>query len=246
MIGPHVRLGPGTQLHSYVIVEGRTTLGARNVVYHHATLGQPPQDLKYDGSPTELVIGDDNIVREHCTLHLATQADGGPTRIGSGNLLMAGVHIAHDSRIADQCVLSVNVVLGGHVYVHDHAIISGGAAVRHYVSIGRHAMVGGLSGVVHDVPPFMIADGHPARVRAVNRVGLRRRGFSADQIHQLKAACLSLWGRHTRKTDTFASALDAMARDTTSGSLVEELCRFVRATADSGCGRQADPERGAP
>ncbi|MAE61011.1 MAG: acyl-[acyl-carrier-protein]--UDP-N-acetylglucosamine O-acyltransferase [Planctomycetaceae bacterium] len=246
IVGPEARLGPGTRLHSYVVIEGHTTLGARNEIFTHATLGQPPQDRKFDGSPTQLVIGDDNIFREHCTVHLATQYSPQATRIGSGNLFMASAHVAHDSWIGDRCVLAVNVMLGGHVHVHDHAIISGGAAIRHYVTVGRHAMIGGLAGVVHDVPPFMIADGHPARVRGANRVGMRRCGFEADEIDRVKQAYLALWGRRARKAEPIATPLARLTRRAAGDPLVDELCRFVAASASSGCGRQMGPERAQP
>lgn len=188
VIGPDVTIGRATRLIAHVSVFGKTVIGEGNVIWPQATLGGDPQDLKYAGEDVELIVGDQNDIRENVTINRGTGNGGGKTTVGNNNFLMACSHIAHDSHIGSHCVISNNVMLAGHITVGDHAIISGGAALTHYVTVGQYAFIGGLAGVVHDCPPFMLSDGHPSRVRNVNTVGLKRHRFPEETIGHLKIA----------------------------------------------------------
>jgi UDP-N-acetylglucosamine acyltransferase len=188
VIGPRVTLGAGTRLISQVVILGRTTLGQGNTVWPHVTLGGDPQDLKFHGEDTALTIGDHNDIRENVTIHKGTAAGEGMTRIGSENLLMVGCHVAHDGRVGDHCILSNLVQLAGHVHIEDHAIVAGCSAIHHFVTVGSYSLVGGMTRIVHDVPPFMVVEGNPSRVRGVNLVGLHRHRFDPAGIENLKVA----------------------------------------------------------
>ena len=182
LIGPHVRLGEGTVIGPHCVIEGHTTLGRDNRVFQFASIGAMPQDMKYAGEPTRLQIGDRNTFREFVTVNTGTVQDEGVTRIGSDNLLMAYVHIAHDVRLGHHCVLANNATLAGHVQVGDWVTIGGLTGVLQRMRIGAHAMIGFQAHVAQDVPPFITADGHPLAARAVNVTGLKRRDFSAGRI----------------------------------------------------------------
>jgi UDP-N-acetylglucosamine acyltransferase len=184
-VGRHVCIGEGTQLFSHVAIHNRTTLGRNNRVWSGAVLGADPQDLKFKGEPAELIIGDNNDLRECATIHIGTQNGGNVTRVGSDNLIMAYVHIGHDSMIGSHCVIANAVQIAGHVHLHDHANIGGAAAVHHYVTIGQYSFIGGMTRIIHDVPPFMIVEGNPSRVRGVNQIGLTRHRFPEEQINRL-------------------------------------------------------------
>jgi len=195
LVGAEVTLGDGVRLVSHAVVTGRTSIGAACEIFPFASIGHRPQDLKYRGEPSELVVGERNVIREHVTMNPGTEGGGLVTRVGNDCLFMVGAHVAHDSHIADRTILANNVLLAGHADIHDYAIISGGAAIHHFVTIGRYAFVGGNSGVVHDCPPFMISDGHPARVRSVNTIGLHRHHFPQDTLANLKQVCRLLYQR---------------------------------------------------
>jgi UDP-N-acetylglucosamine acyltransferase len=186
VIGPDVRIGAGTKIGAHCVVEGRTTIGADNHIFQFASIGAAPQDMKYAGEPTELVIGDRNTIREFVTFNTGTVQDEGVTRVGSDNWVMAYVHIAHDVRLGSHCVLANNATLAGHVHVGDWATIGGLSGVHQFVHIGAHAMIGFQGHVAQDVPPYMTVDGNPLAVRAVNLTGLRRRGFSNERIGVIK------------------------------------------------------------
>jgi UDP-N-acetylglucosamine acyltransferase len=188
VIGPHGVIGEGTVLHNHVTVMGHTALGARCQVFPGAVLGGPPQDLKYKGAPTTLEIGDQNILRECCTLNPGTELGGGRTLVGNQNLIMAYVHVAHDCRLHNQVVIANATQLAGHVHIYDGARLSGLAAVHHFVRIGRGAFVAGCAKLSIDVPPFTLAEGHPARIRTLNLEGLSRRGIAGDDLAALKKA----------------------------------------------------------
>ena len=170
------------------MIEGRTTLGARNRVFQLAALGAAPQDLKYAGEPTELIIGDDNQIREFTTLHVGTAGGGGVTRIGSSCMIMATAHVAHDCQIGNGVILANGVGLAGHVRIEDHVIFGGLAAVHQFTRIGRLAFISGGSMVVMDVPPFCTAQGDRAELTGLNNVGLTRAGVSAEIVSRLKVA----------------------------------------------------------
>jgi UDP-N-acetylglucosamine acyltransferase len=188
VVGPEVVLAEEVTLHSHVAVAGITRIGASTQIYPFASIGHAPQDLKYRGERTELIIGARNRIREHVTLNPGTEGGGGVTRIGDGNLLMVGVHVGHDCIVGSGIVMANNATLGGHVVVEDGAVLGGLSAVQQFVRIGRGAMIGGMSGVPADVIPYGMVVGERAHLAGLNLVGLRRRGVERDAIHGLRAA----------------------------------------------------------
>src|SRR5205085_11872501 len=168
-----------------------------NVFFPNCQIGAVSQDLKYRGESCPVIIGSDNSFRENCTVHMGTEDGGGATRIGDKNLIMVGSHIAHDCVVGSNCILANNVMLAGHVVVEDWVVISGGAASHHFVTFGKHAFIGGLSAITRDVPPFMVVEGHPSAIRGVNRNGLKRRGYTDEQIEPLKTAYRMLFSDTT-------------------------------------------------
>lgn len=195
-VGPYVviekgvRIGPGTEIKPHSVLTGPTTIGADNVIGPLATVGAPPQDLKYKGEDTELIIADNNQIREYVSIHRGTITGNSVTSIGSGNLVMGYVHIAHDCIIGNSAILANAVTLAGHVQVDDHAIIGGLVAVHQFSRIGSYSYIGGLSGISKDVPPFVIVSGtrKEMRISGINKVGLRRRGFDNDTLKKLDRA----------------------------------------------------------
>ncbi len=240
VVGPGVVVGARTRLDSHVVLTGRTTLGADNHLFSHVVLGGAPQDLKYEGEQTTLTVGDRNEVREFVTMHVGTANGDGCTTVGDDNLFMVGAHIAHDSHIGDRCVLANNVLLAGHITIEDFAVVSGGTAIHHYVTIGRYAFVGGNSGIVHDAPPFMVSDGHPARVRGVNLIGLHRHHFDPGIIDRLKYAYRLLYKREQGNQN---GAIDALEAELADDVWVRELCEFARRAAGSTHGRYRETLR---
>ncbi len=185
VVGPEVTIGRGTKLLNHVTLMGRVTLGQHNQIYPGVVIGGEPQDLSYRGEPTEVVIGDYNVLRETVTVNRGTMKEEGMTSIGDRCFLMAGCHVAHDCRLGDRIVMANATLLGGHVHIHDDATISGGVAVHHFATIGSFSFVSGLSRVLHDVPPFMLVEGTPTRPRCVNVVALKRNDFPDDIIKAL-------------------------------------------------------------
>jgi UDP-N-acetylglucosamine acyltransferase len=198
-VGAGVRLGDRTVLHHHATVEGRTELGRDCEVFPHACIGLKTQDLKYRGGNPGTRIGDANVFREFCTVHAAT-ADGDFTVIGSHNHFLAYTHVAHDCIVGDHVILSNNATLAGHVRVGHHVVMGGLAGAHQFCRIGDHAMIGGMSKVVQDVPPFLIADGNPAVIRSLNKVGLERNGFTAEQIETVKAGYRVLYRSGLNRT----------------------------------------------
>lgn len=188
IIGPRVKIGPRTRIGPHAVIEGDTQLGADNHVFQFAALGAIPQDLKYAGEPTRLVIGDGNSFREFCTVHIGTAAGGGVTRIGSKCLLMANSHVAHDVQLGDGCILANSAALAGHVVVQDRVIFGGLAAVHQFSRIGRLAFVSGGSMVTQDVAPYVTVQGDRAEVAGINTVGLSRAGFDEHQMARIKSS----------------------------------------------------------
>ncbi len=186
VIGAGVQLGEGSSVGAHAVIEGPTTIGRDNRIFAHASLGGAPQDMKYRGEPTRLTIGDRNTIREFCTFNRGTVQDGGTTRIGDDNWIMAYVHIAHDVQLGNHTILANNATLAGHVHVGDWVIVGGLTGVHQFCHIGAHAMTGFQSHVSQDIPPFMMAVGNPLAVRGFNAEGLRRRGFTAERIAQVK------------------------------------------------------------
>ncbi|MBL0148949.1 MAG: acyl-ACP--UDP-N-acetylglucosamine O-acyltransferase [Ideonella sp.] len=182
VIGAQVRIGSGTRVDTHCVIQGRTTIGRDNHFYPFGSIGGMPQDMSHDGEVTQLVIGDRNTVREFCTFNTGTRKEEGITRIGDDNWIMAYVHIAHDVRLGSHTVLANNATLAGHVHIGDWAFVGGLAGVHQFVKVGAHAMIGFQGHVAQDVAPYMTVDGNPLAVRAVNVVGLKRRGFTAEQM----------------------------------------------------------------
>jgi len=188
VIGPQVQLGRGTRLENNVTLMGRVTIGRHNHIYPGAVIGAEPQDVSYTGTDTRVLIGDHNIIREGVTINRGSEKEDGVTVIGDHNFLMAFSHVAHDCRLGNHIVITNASLLGGHVHVHDHAGLSGAVAVHHYTTIGSYSFVAGVSAVRHDVPPYMLAEGYPARPRCINVVALKRNNFSPEVIDCLAEA----------------------------------------------------------
>ncbi len=180
-----VRIGAGCEIGAHAVVKRFTSMGERNRVYEHATIGGEPQDVKFRGEPSRLRIGDDNLIREYATLHRAS-GEGAETRLGSRNFLMIGVHVAHNCEIGDDNIFANGAALAGHIRVEDHVFLSSNVGAHQFVRMGRYAMVGGKSKIVQDVLPFLITDGNPPFVRGLNSIGLRRAGFTPDARRVLK------------------------------------------------------------
>ncbi len=194
-VGPNVKIAKGTRLISHVVVEGWTEIGEDNVIYPFSVLGAIPQDLKYKGEPTRLIIGNKNTIRESVTLNLGTVGGGGKTQIGDHCLIMAYTHLGHDCIVGNHCIIANYGGLAGHVIVEDHAIIGGMVGISQFVRVGAHAYVGGQSGLERDVPPYAIVFGaRPTELKGTNIVGLRRRGFASDVIQKINEA-MKLWSR---------------------------------------------------
>jgi UDP-N-acetylglucosamine acyltransferase len=210
VIGPHVTVGAGTTIGAHCVIEGRTTIGCDNRIFQFSSLGAVPQDKKYAGEPTELLIGDRNTIREFCTFNLGVPGAGGVTRVGSDNWIMAYTHIAHDCRVGDHTTLANNTTLAGHVELGDWVFIGGLTGIHQFVKVGAHAMVGFASAVTQDVPPFMLVDGNPLAVRGFHLEGLRRRDFSAPRIAAIKQMHRLLY-RQGRKLEDARSAIEALA-----------------------------------
>src|ERR671916_360645 len=192
-VGPYavvedeVVVGEGCEIGAHAVVKKFTTLGARNRVYEHATLGGEPQDVKFRGEKSALIIGDDNLIREYVTIHRAS-GEGGETRVGSRNFLMVGVHVAHNCEVGDDNIFANGAALAGYITVEDHVFLSNNVGCHQFVRIGRHSMVGGKSKIVQDVLPFFTTDGNPPRVRGLNSIGLRRAGVTVEARRALKMA----------------------------------------------------------
>lgn len=188
IIGPNVEIGKGTVIQSHVVIKANTRMGEGNQVYQFASVGEDPADKKFAGEDTWLEIGDNNIIREGVTLHRGTGSGGYWTRIGSNNLFMAYVHVAHDCIVGNNTVFANNAGISGHAEIGDWAILGGYAGVNQFIKIGEHAMIGGMTHIGHDVPACVIVSGSPASVRSVNMVGLERRGYSKEQIRAIRQA----------------------------------------------------------
>jgi len=195
MIGAHVCIGAHTRIGSHCVIDGHTTIGADNVFYRYCSIGGAPQDKKYAGEPTRLIIGARNTVREYVTFNTGTVQDGGVTTIGSDNWIMAYVHVAHDCRIGDNVILANGVQLGGHVRVGDWAILGGLTGVHQFSHIGAHSMTGGNSSLMQDMPPYVLGAGNPCKPHGINVEGLKRRGFAAPVIAALREAYKLIYRR---------------------------------------------------
>ena len=224
VVGAEAHLEDNVVLESHVVVAGRTRIGARTRIFPFASIGHQPQDLKYGGESSELLIGPDNVIREQVTMNPGTQGGGMVTRVGAAGLFMVGAHVAHDCQVGDRVIMANNATLGGHVVVEDDAIIGGLAAVHQFVRIGRRAMVGGMSGVEHDVIPFGLVMGDRASLTGINVVGLKRGGFNRQQIGALQSAFDLLFAN----SGTMAERLTAIESDCTDDGPVGDLIAFLR------------------
>jgi len=233
VIGPYcvieegVNLGEGCHLQNHVTIAGPSRIGRGNRFFTHGSIGQQTQDLKYSGEPTYLEIGDDNCFREFVTVHRGT-APGGVTRIGGGGSFLAYSHIAHDCTVGNCVIFSNNGTIAGHVEVGDHAVIGGLTAVHQFCRIGRHALTGGCSKIVQDVPPFMIADGNPAVVRGINRVGMERHGFPEAAMKQIKEAFRLIYRSKLNVKQAIEEMQNSLPASPEIGQLVEFLSNSQR------------------
>ena len=225
VIGPKVVLGRSVVLKSHVVIDGRTRIGAGTVVYPFASLGSAPQDLKYAGEDSELIIGEHNVIREHVTMNPGTQGGTMKTVVGDHGLFMMASHVAHDCIIGDRVIMANNATLGGHVQVGDHVVIGGLAAVHQWVRIGDHAVIGGMSGVESDVIPYGRVKGERAFLAGLNLIGLERRGFGKDEIKNLQRAFNQLFGDE----GTMESRLEMVANDFQNIESVRSIIDFARA-----------------
>lgn len=228
LVGEAVVLGDGVRLLSHVVVEGHTELGSRTIVHAFANLGGEPQHLGYHGEPTRLVIGENNIIREHVTMHTGTVQGRGVTTVGSNGLFMAGSHVAHDCVVGDHVVMANVATLGGHVQMGDFVFMGGLSAVHQYSRIGRYSFIGGVAAVTKDVIPFGSVWGNHAHLEGLNLVGLRRRGFSREQINTLRAAYRLLFADE----GTFQERLADVAETFASSPEVMEIVSFIQADAN--------------
>jgi UDP-N-acetylglucosamine acyltransferase len=239
VIGPDVTVGRGTRLVGHVCLLGHTEIGEDNVFWPFSVVGGDPQDVSYKGEPTRVVIGDRNIIRESVTIHRATTKEDGVTRIGSDNYLMAGSHVAHDCVLADRITIANGTMLGGHIHVGSHAGLSGGVAIHHYTTVGEYSFIGGQSKVVHDVPPFMLIDGNPSKVRCINIVGLKRNGISTEGIDSLHEAHRLIY-RAKMSARHAAEILEAHGHFTPE---VKSLLEFIGAQQEGKHGRGREKMR---
>lgn len=237
VIGENVFVGDGTKIGSHSVIEGWTTIGRDCQIHHGACVGGIPQDLKFQGEKTYVYIGDNTIIREFVTVNRAT-GEGEETRIGSNCLIMATAHIAHNCQIGNYVIIANGGGIAGHVVIEDRAIISGMSGVHQFVKIGRNAMIGGASKVVQDVPPFVIADGRPARVCGLNSVGIARAGLSEESRRNLKKAYRILFRSGMKLSDAIA----AMEQELDSSEPVEHLLRFLRNVDRGICRSRRDEE----
>lgn len=212
IVGPDVTIGEGTVIGPHVIVKGPTEIGKNNRIFQFASVGEDCQDKKYAGEPTRLKVGDNNVIREGVTIHRGTIQDESLTQIGSGNLLMCYAHIAHDVVMGDNCIVANNALVAGHVHIGDWAILGGGTGVHQFSKIGAHAMIGGGSAVNQDVPAYVIGNGNPMKPAAINIEGLKRRGFSKEDIRDLRN-CYKLVYRQGLRLEEALKEIEPMAAE---------------------------------
>lgn len=227
VIGPHVRMGAGCTVGAGAVIEGHTTIGANNHFHAHCTIGGIPQDKKYAGEPTLLTIGDNNTFRECVTVNLGTAQDQGITRIGSDNWIMAYVHIAHDCVVGNRTIMANATQLAGHVHVGDWAILGGITAVHQFCRIGAHAMTGAGTVVLQDIPPYVMAQGYPATPHGLNSEGLKRRGFSSEDLLWLKRCYRALYRDGLKLDEAQSSIAQLLTQSSVSADKVAVFADFV-------------------
>ncbi len=221
-IGSNAKIGDGTTIASHAVVEGDTIIGKNNRIFPHAAVGTIPQDLKYDGEPVQLIIGDNNTIREFTLLNPGTKGGGSVTKIGNNNLLMGYVHLGHDVIMGDNCILANGATLAGHVELGNHVVIGGLTPIHQFVHIGDYAMIGGASALAQDIPPFCLAEGNRASLRGLNLTGLRRK-VEREEINALKAAYRELFEQ--------GQPLQEVAQrlfEESDSEYVKQLCKFIK------------------
>ena len=227
-IGPQVELAEGVSLISHVSIAGTTAIGARTRIFPFASIGHPPQDLKYRGEPARLTIGDDCLIREGVTMNPGTAAGGGETVVGARCAFLAHAHVAHDCKLGNDVLLSNNVMLAGHCQIGDFAIFSGGSAAHQFVRVGAHAFIGGVTGVENDVIPYGLAVGNRATLAGLNIVGLKRRGFSREAIHDLRRAYRALFAPE----GTLKERVEDVSAEFAQNAQVQQILDFLREGGD--------------
>tara|TARA_E500000331_G_scaffold181891_1_gene175264 strand:- start:181 stop:978 length:798 start_codon:yes stop_codon:yes gene_type:complete len=229
-IGANVEIGDGVELKAHVVIDGQTSIGADCKFFPFASIGLPPQDLKYSGEESTLTLGERNIVREYVTMNPGTDGGGLETRVGNDNLFMVGAHVAHDCIVGNNIIMANNATLAGHVVIDDYAIIGGLAAVHQFCRIGRHAMIGGMSGVENDIIPYASVLGGRASLSGLNLVGLKRRGFSKDEIKSLRVAYRQLFAEEGLLSERVAD----VATQFSEVESIMEIVEFMRAESQRG------------
>jgi UDP-N-acetylglucosamine acyltransferase len=224
IIGAKVKIGDNTTVASHTVIDGDTTIGKNNRIFSNAAIGTIPQDLKFDGEDVQLIIGNNNTIREFTLLNPGTKGGGSITQIGDNNLLMGYVHLGHDVIIGNHCILANAVALAGHVELGDHVVIGAYTPVHQFVHIGDYVMIGGASALTQDIPPYCLAEGNKALLRGLNLTGLRRK-LEQDEINDLRSAYRELFEKGQPIQDVARSLLDS-----TSSSRVKELCTFIRSS----------------
>lgn len=223
-ISGNVKIAGGARIEAHVVIGGNTTIGEKTHIYPFASVGLPPQDLKFKGEESTLIIGNSNIIREHVTINPGTEGGGMKTVIGNDCLLMIGSHVAHDCVVGNRVILANNATLAGHVTIGDYAIIGGLSAIHQFVRIGHHAMIGGMSGIESDVVPYASATGDRAKLAGLNIIGLKRRNFSRDNIHSLRAAYRMLFSAE----GTIEERVNDVAEMFGNNRPVMEIIEFIR------------------
>ncbi|MBC7784721.1 MAG: acyl-ACP--UDP-N-acetylglucosamine O-acyltransferase [Burkholderiales bacterium] len=239
VIGPDVVIHDGCRLYNNVTVLGHTTLGNGNVIYPNAVIGTPPQDLKYRGGPTRVEIGENNQIREAVTIQCGTETGAGITRLGSNNLLMVNCHIGHDAQFGSKCIIGNNAMVAGHVECNDGVAMMGGVGIHHFVTIGEYAYIGGYARIHHDVPPFVKVDGAD-RVRALNALGLKRHGFSEEDVEALENAARRLFFGREKPFNVTLAEFDLMNG---LNPRVKRMLDFLRRRNEGRHGRYLEAHR---
>lgn len=240
MIGPDVEIGDGTQISSHVVINGPTKIGRNNQIYQYSSVGEVPQDMKFHGEKSFLEVGDNNIIREFCTIHRGTKMGGGVTRIGNNNLFMNYVHIAHDCIVGDNNTFANNSALSGHVIIKNYVGLAGFAAVHQFAVVGDHSYVAHTTMVVQDVLPYLLVYGDPARPKGLNSVGLKRRGFTTDQIMAIKRAYKIIF----RQGNTVAQALPKLEEMAQEFPVIQLMIEGLR-NSERGIARERNVEKAA-
>ncbi|TWT48633.1 acyl-ACP--UDP-N-acetylglucosamine O-acyltransferase [Botrimarina hoheduenensis] len=241
VIGAGARIAAGTRLINSVTIMGRVDIGRDNVIYPGSVIGGEPQDISYSGAETLVEIGDGNLIREGVTINRASEKEDGITRVGNHNFLMASAHVAHDCKLGDHIIIANGTLLGGHVHVADRASISGGVAVHHYTTIGSFSFIGGLSRVLHDVPPYMLCEGSPARPRCINIVALKRNNFTSEDINCLAEAHRLIY----RSKVGVQAAQDVLSSSGKISPAVANLFDFIEGQTEGRHGRGRDGKKRA-